>query len=284
MLTQFGFRWSAIAVGFALALMSGPVLANDGSNTIIPNFPPLLSLNCAVVGPKGEQGNISLAVDERTVPAIKISLSTLDLDNFTVEEVTAIATEVGGDLVRQFQVKVPLGSLALRLLRRGTGWGVELAPVEWSILSGPLVTGRCLTVNEMPAGLKPYNTQTLSFPVQAVVGMAPEGWAWGAVEKKCRIVSSDIIDRSQIEVSAEGELTYIDSDGTLFKAKIAPPLISSEFGYVTVYQNMALNSDKKELRLRFNYRQGRFWIDGSRSVDRGEANWFRGVCISDLPN
>ena len=280
---QFGFRWRVVAVGVALALISGPALANDANSPIAPNFPPHLSLTCAVVGPKGEQGSISLAVDERTAPAIKISLSTLNLDNFAVEEATAIATEVGGDIVRQFQVKAPFGPLALRLLRRGPEWGVELAPVEWSILSGPLVTGRCLTANEMPTGLKPYNTQALNFPVQAVIGI-PERWTWGAVEKKCSIISADKIGRAQIDVSGEGVLSYIDSDGTLFKEKIEHLLISSEFGHTTVYQNIALNSDGKELRLRFNYRQGRFWIDGSRSIGRGEANWFRGVCISDLPD
>lgn len=278
----FIFLLSAITTTSTMA--ADATEANSDNRLDAVDIEPLqISLKCTVVDPQGKQGTILLVLQETKTPSVNITISTLSFDNFIAEDVFLITNSKYTDPnKRQFYFNTSYGYTNLLLIQKNSGWAIELAPAEWSILSGPLATGRCSEQSAAQVDLKPLKEKQLTEPAHAIVGMPPERWNWGSTEKECRIIHEDLVDYSNISVSDEGELTYIDSAGNSFQAAVERPLVSSEAGHTTAYRSLVMRNGDSELKLTFYYRQGRFWIDGQYSVVDGEPDWFKGVCISDL--
>ncbi|MBA4747848.1 MAG: hypothetical protein H2056_03945 [Sphingopyxis sp.] len=246
-----------------------------------------LGLNCRVVDPKGAQGTVLIAIDERQNSSVRFEISTFGLNNFVPNEVAAISTfqDERSPIVRQFEAVTPLGPLVLRLLNRDMSWGVELAPAEWTILSGPLATGRCSVVSSLPGDLIPLLSHS-SLKAGQATGMggvnSVDQWQWGNLQKQCAVVSDTSEARTKLNVNELSKLSYIDTDGTVFETNIDSILISRDFGHDTMYSVLKISKGKDELSLTFFFRQGRFWIDGRRRTGNTTPTWFKGVCVEAL--
>jgi hypothetical protein len=246
-----------------------------------------LNLNCRVVDPKGAQGTVLIAIDEQKNSSVKFEISTFGLNSFVPNEVAAISTiqDERSPIVRQFEAETPLGPLVLRLLSRDMSWGVELAPADWTILSGPLATGRCSVVSALPGDLIPLLSH---LPLNAGRAAGRGGinsvdqWQWGNQNKQCAVVSDNSVTRTKLNVDELGKLSYVDTDGAVFETNIDSILISGDFGRDTLYSVLKISRGEDEFNLTLFFRQGRFWIDGRRRTGNNNSTWFKGVCVEAL--
>lgn len=241
-----------------------------------------IALDCTAINFNGQPQVVKAEFEPKDPSAVNLVYSVVGNDFIDPTFVTGSNFEQANPNVIEFFASDERGNLAIRFLKEGGKWAVELAPADWRPVIGPIVTGRCEA--SQPSGntlrpLDPVDTIVVDRSRGGPVNRS-DGWAWGEATFACKIVDDGLsVLETSFSISDDKSVSYASPSGELLSGKFDSGVILTLSGVTYLHRKMTLRGSKGSFVVSVNYRDGRLWLNGTRIVNgEPEPSWVLGVC------
>lgn len=246
--------------------------------------PGHVALDCVVLNPLRAAKPVSIEWYEGSTPKAAISFSIVDEPQVVVTRIVQMDDLTGtkDKKIKQFYVEGGQGPLVFRVVKEGDDqWGLDIAPADWSFVSGPIAMGRCVWSATTSSHLITMESRSQLPSIESTLrGTMTGDWNLPSVAKNCELIGdSNHLLAATIAIDEKGGLKFVDAQKTTYSGDFNGSLTASEGSHSVKHKLVKARSKTDMTSLSLFYRQGRFWVDGHKEGQSASNKWFRGVCI-----